>query len=69
MKNHWNCFQYKLRKWSASLNPNTSGVVGVSWVGKKWQASIMIKGVKKCKYFDAKEEAILQRKEWENYEK
>jgi len=61
----WSCLQYKL-KWRPSLNPNTSGIIGVSKVGRYWQAHIMINGIKKFQHFNTKEEAILIRKEWEN---
>ena len=48
-------------------NNNTSGAVGVCWHSrdKKWVSYIRANGEKYQKYFDAFEDAVLQRKEWE----
>ena len=51
-----------------SNSTNNSGVVGVSYdnTNKRWFASLRFNGVLHSKRFKTKEEAIAQRKSWEN---
>lgn len=48
-------------------NNNTSGVVGVCWHSrdKKWVASIKVNNINHQKYFNNFNDAVFQRKEWE----
>lgn len=56
-----NCWNTGIRK------NNTSGVTGVSFINrtKKWECFLECNGERHRSYFDDKDDAIKQRKEWE----
>lgn len=53
----------------AKLPSNTSGTKGVNFVKQtgKWRAIISVQGNTYTKRFDTKDEAITQRKQWEQH--